>query len=195
MAIRYIVGVDEAGRGPLAGPVSVGAICVPISFPKSFLKGVKDSKKLSKKKREEWFSKIKSASNKKLSYQFSFATAHTIDKRGIVRAVSLSISRALSRFHVSPIKTLVLLDGGLKAPSRYPHQKTIIGGDEKEPLIALASIVAKVLRDRRMVRYAKFHPRYSFEVHKGYGTALHRKLLKKYGPSIIHRRSFIKNLK
>jgi ribonuclease HII len=89
----------------------------------------------------------------------------------------------------------ILLDGGLKAPPKYLNQKTIIGGDEKEPLIALASIVAKVLRDRRMVRYAKIHPKYSFEVHKGYGTALHRRLIKKHGPSVLHRRSFIKNLK
>ncbi|MDP2704826.1 MAG: ribonuclease HII [Patescibacteria group bacterium] len=189
--IQYIVGIDEAGRGPLAGPVSVGAVVVPVGFPKAFFKHIRNSKALSLAKREEWFSKLK---KQKILYSVSFSSSVTIDKKGIAKAVRLCIARLLKRLKVNPKRSLVLLDGSLKAPPSFSFQKTIIGGDEKEPIISLASIIAKVLRDRRMVRYAKLYPNYSFEIHKGYGTSLHIKRIKKHGPSLLHRRSFLKNI-
>lgn len=189
--IRYIVGIDEAGRGPLAGPVSVGAVVIPVRFPRSFFKGIRNSKALSLEKREKWFLKLQ---KEKILYGVSFSSSITIDKKGITKAVQACIKRLLDRLELNPKYSLVLLDGSLKAPAVYPFQKTIIGGDEKEPIISLASIVAKVLRDRKMVRYSKMYPNYFLEVHKGYGTQLHLKLIKKYGPSNIHRTSFLKNI-
>ncbi len=190
--IRYIVGIDEAGRGPLAGPVSVGVICIPIKFPRQFFKGIKDSKALSSHQREEWFKKIKAQKKLGLVYTVSFRTAGRIDKKGIIVSIKECIQSALIRLNISPKHSLILLDGGLKAPSEFRFQKTIIRGDVKKPVIALASIVAKVLRDRKMIRYAKLYPKYFFDIHKGYGTKLHRKLIKKHGPSFLHRKSFLK---
>ena len=135
-------------------------------------------------KRKEWFSKLK---KQKILYGVSFSSSVTIDKKGIAKAVRLCIARLLKRLEVNSKRSLVLFDGSLKAPPSFSFQKTIIGGDEKEPIISLASIVAKVLRDRRMVRYAKLYPNYSFEIHKGYGTSLHIKRIKKYGPSTEER--------
>lgn len=188
----YIIGIDEVGRGPLAGPVAVGVVCVPVGFSMKFFRGIKDSKQLSEKAREEWFAKIRAESKKrKLKYKVSFASPQTIDKRGIVKAISQCIESCLRRLEVLPQRTLVLLDGSLKAPKEFKNQKTIIGGDESEPVISAGAIMAKVSRDRRMIRLAKKYPRYSFHIHKGYGTALHYKKIKKHGLSKIHRRSFI----
>ncbi|MCK5059814.1 MAG: ribonuclease HII [Candidatus Pacebacteria bacterium] len=194
MLVKYIIGIDEAGRGPLAGPVAVGAVCVGVNFKKSFLKGIKDSKGLSEKQREEWFRKIIEEMKRGwLSYKVSFVSARVIDKQGISKAVSKAIVRTLTRLNVSPKQVKIFLDGSLYAPKEFT-QKTIIRGDETIPLISLASVIVKVLRDRRMKRYAKRFPLYKLEVHKGYGTELHRKLIKKHGPSELHRLSFLKNI-
>lgn len=193
--IRYIVGIDEAGRGPLAGHVAVGAFCVgagadSIRNFKKFSAGVKDSKKLSEKKREEWLEKIHK--EKKFSFAVSFASAEMIDKHGIVFAIRHALALSLKKLKIASGNTLVLLDGGLRAPEEYVFQKTIIKGDEKEPVISFASIAAKVLRDRKMIALAKRYPQYGFEKHKGYGTAAHYEAIAKHGVlEKIHRKSFL----
>ena len=191
MQYKYVIGIDEAGRGPLAGPVYVGGVCIKGAVPEIF-GAVKDSKKLSPKKREEWFSLIQEyAASDAFSFRSSYVAAVGIDTYGIVRSVHTAIRRIMHSFAPPPEETLVLLDGGLRAPKKYDNQRTIIRGDEKEAIIALASIVAKVMRDKRMIQYAEKYPEYGFEYHKGYGTKLHRKLIAEKGVSPIHRLSFI----
>ena len=192
--IRYLVGIDEAGRGPLAGPVAVGAFFVRTDSRgfKKFSAGVKDSKKLSAKKREEWFAKMQ---NEKKSGNFSFAvsfgSAEMIDTRGINFAIRHALAQSLKKLGIPPEQTLVLLDGGLRAPEEYLFQKTIIKGDEKEPVISLASIAAKVSRDKKMTVFAMRYPEYGFEKHKGYGTAAHYEAIARHGVLDIHRKSFL----
>ena len=195
--MSYILGVDEAGRGPLAGPVAVAVIAVRAGHPiLRKLRGVRDSKKLSERQREAWFACIRNWSGQgSLQYAISFSSAGVIDKRGIVKAVSAALTRAIRRLKLSPKNSRVMLDGSLYAPSEFIFQKTIIGGDEKVRIIALASIVAKVMRDRWMKRLAKKYPEYSFEVHKGYGSQKHIRTIRKHGLSEIHRRSFCKNFR
>ena len=190
----YIVGVDEAGRGPLAGPVSVGVAVVPKGFKWNIIQGVNDSKKLSEKKRVEIFeiAKVLKKENK-INYAVSLVGASVIDRIGISKAVALGISRSLKRLELNPLKVEVLLDGLLHAPSEYRNQKTIIKGDSKEKVIGLASILAKVTRDKHMIRVASTYNKYDFHIHKGYGTKSHRTKIAKYGLSKIHRKSFCKN--
>jgi ribonuclease HII len=190
--VRYIIGIDEAGRGPLAGPVSIGAVCIPITFKKTFWKGVKNSKALSLKQREFWFTKIRAAQKAgKLSYAVALVGNKIIDEKGISYAIRLGMKRILKRLGVRPSQTQVLLDGSLYAPKEYTRQKTIIKGDEKEPVIALASITAKVTRDRKIVRLSSQYPKYNFEIHKGYGTKAHIQAIKRHGASALHRKSFL----
>lgn len=192
----YIVGIDEAGRGPLAGPVAVGAVMVSRKRLKEFaalFRGVKDSKKLSAQKREIWFQKLKTAQQAGLiRFCVSFSGSGTIDKRGINAAIASSIAASLKGLSCPPQNSLILLDGGLRAPREYRNQKTIIRGDEKIMIISLASIAAKVLRDRLMEKFSLEFPQYGLEQHKGYGTKEHFKKIKKHGLSKIHRRSFLK---
>tara|TARA_Y100000310_G_scaffold63585_1_gene59040 strand:- start:26324 stop:26965 length:642 start_codon:yes stop_codon:yes gene_type:complete len=191
--IKYIIGIDEVGRGPVAGGVAVGAVLLPLSFTKRHFRGVRDSKKLTAKARNEWFENIKSKKkNGSLNYAVSFTGHNRVDRVGIARAVRSALNRALVRLDANPRECLILLDGGLRAPEEFIFQKTIIRGDQKEFVIALASIVAKVTRDRRMVRISKTYPEYGFELHKGYGTKLHYNKIKKHGMCDIHRRSFLK---
>ena len=196
MAKRYLIGVDEAGRGPLAGSVAVGVFAVPSKSVLKKFRGVKDSKQLSEKQREEWFRKIRAFSkNGEVHYAASFSRPATIDSRGLSYAVYSALNRALRRLEkdgVDCVNSKILLDGSLYASSRYSDQTTIIDGDAKEPVIALASICAKVLRDRRMKKMAHEYPGYGFEIHKGYGTAAHYKAIKKHGLTPEHRRSFLK---
>jgi len=191
--MKHIVGIDEAGRGPLAGLVAVGAVRVKEGFNKRFFRGIKDSKKLSEKKREQWFKKISEVRPRgDLDFVVSLVSEKIIDKHGIAYAVRLGIKRCLEKLK---IKTgdQIFLDGGIKAPDKFIHQKTIIKGDEKVSVISLASICAKVTRDRYMVRLSKKYPEYGFEIHKGYGTLMHRKNIKKYGITDVHRKSFLKH--
>ena len=193
MEKRFLIGIDEAGRGPLAGPVSVGVVMVPTQFDFRLLKGVRDSKQMKELGREIWFEKLRVLEKEKLlRYIVVFSSARFIDEYGIVPAVRAAIARALRSLEVVPENTEILLDGALRAPARFVYQKTIIGGDESEPLIALASIAAKVKRDRLMRRLAVTYPEWGFEVHKGYGTKKHREALIQYGLCDIHRRSFCK---
>jgi ribonuclease HII len=194
-----LIGIDEAGRGPLAGPIAVGAFAVRSKrILKRFL-GVKDSKQLSRKQREEWFEKIKEEKKKgNVHYAVSFCRAEVIDAHGLTWATAASLNRCLKKLEKKSAampESRVLLDGSLHASTRYLNQTTIIDGDSKEPIIALASICAKVLRDRKMTRFAKEFPVYGFEIHNGYGTKSHYRAIRKHGLSPLHRRSFLKNIK
>jgi len=191
-----MLGVDEVGRGPLAGPVAVGVVAVPEGFDvlKEFV-GVADSKKLSEKRREKIFEMLLArVALGDARFTVELESAETVDNEGIATAVRRALWRGvnaltdkighrMSNFHI-------LLDGALRAPPEYA-QETIINGDELIPLISLASIAAKVTRDRLMVELAKKYPLYGFEKHKGYGTAFHYEMLEKHGLCDIHRRSFI----
>jgi ribonuclease HII len=197
--MTHIVGIDEAGRGPLAGPVSVGAVRI-LNDPstslrvKKFFKGIKDSKQLSAEERELWYSLALEAKKRgELDFSVALVSERVIDTHGIAYAVRLGIRRCLKRLEVSE-ESQIFLDGALKAPEAFKHQLTVIRGDEKIPVVSLASIVAKVTRDRKMVRLARQFPQFSFEVNKGYGTRVHLSALEKYGLTAIHRRSFLKNL-
>ena len=195
MTKNYTVGIDEVGRGPIAGPVAVGAVLLQPQIQNSkfkILKGVKDSKQLSEKQREEWFTQIQEWYKEGiLDYRVTFVSPRIIDSIGIVPALHRALVGSLNGLEVEPEKTHVLLDGGLKAPDVWQNQETIIRGDASEPVIALASIVAKVLRDRKMVQYAKKYPEYGFEKHKGYGTRAHYVALKHYGVCPLHRLTFV----
>ncbi len=192
---QFLIGIDEAGRGPLAGPVAVGAVIVKSDFNKKLLKGIRDSKKLSEMQREVWFMKLKQWKKEGyINYAVSLVGAHIIDSKGISHAIRKGISTCLRRLEADAAKTQVFLDGSLKAPKHFKEQKTIIGGDDKVPLISLASVAAKVTRDRKMYKLAKVYHKYDFQLHKGYGTQAHRDKILKFGPSDIHRMSFLKNI-
>lgn len=178
-----IAGVDEAGRGPLAGDVYAAAVILP-KFEK--IEYLNDSKKLSEKRREELYDIIK---EKALCFAVAAASAREIDELNIRNATFLAMNRAISGLLKKP--DIVLIDGNAMEGCEYPFE-CVIGGDGKSASIAAASILAKVERDRYMRKLAEKYPEYAFEKHKGYGTALHIELLKKYGPCEEHRRTFIK---
>lgn len=189
------MGIDEVGRGPLAGPVAVCVLVLHENFPKNEFKNFRDSKKLSAHLRESWLLKIeKQKQLGTLNYSLKFESARVIDKKGLSFAINNALDRALDSLKLSPTKCFVLLDGGLKAPPKYLKQKTIIKGDEKELAIALASIVAKVKRDALMIKWSFKYPTYQFSKHKGYGTRAHYLAIKKHGLCPIHRRSFLRHL-
>ena len=191
---KYIIGIDEVGRGPLAGPVAVCAFKMPVNFNAKFFGKNKDSKKLTPEKREEIFVRLKILKKEKVvDYFVSYESAKRIDTVGLSKAIKNCLEKSLSKLKVKPERCLVLLDGGLKAPKKYINQKTIIRGDEKERAIAFASIVAKVSRDALMCKLAKKYPEYCFEIHKGYGTKKHCESIRKNGLSAEHRRCFCKN--
>jgi ribonuclease HII len=189
----YRIGIDEAGRGPLAGPVSIGAVKLGKAFNTKLLTTLrgKDSKKLSEKDREIWFTSIKEwKKNGHLDFHVALVSHTIIDQYGISYAIKKGIKECLRKVKADGEVTLILLDGSLKAPEEFLNQKTIIKGDEKETIIGLASIAAKVTRDAYMKRIARKYPLYNFEVHKGYGTRNHSENIKKYGLSEIHRKTF-----
>lgn len=194
MACAYTIGVDEVGRGPLAGPVCIGACLVKAAGRGATFVGIRDSKQLSEKGRLRWASRLRRAATEG---QCRLATALVkeayIDRRGLSAALKLAVRRALRKLGAAPNSCRVLLDGCLYAPRAFVFQKTIIGGDETEPLIAAASIVAKVRRDRFMCRLGRRYPEYGFETHKGYGTRKHFEALRRHGLSPAHRRSFLKD--
>ena len=198
--MRYLIGIDEAGRGPLAGPVAVGAVLVPVDFDWKLVEGVRDSKKLSEKKREEIFVRAgELEKSHSLRYAVSTSSAAYIDRYGIVPAIKRALAEALFKVTVTEDGPLhakdgpryeILLDGGLHAPPQFSTQKSIIRGDDTEPIISLASIMAKVTRDRLMKRLSPKYPEYDFHVHKGYGTLAHRSAIQMYGLSEVHRTTF-----
>jgi len=180
---RFICGVDEAGRGPLAGPVCAAAVMLPMDID---IPGLNDSKKLTDKKRRELFPII---CEKAIAYGIAFADHTEIDKINILQATYLAMERAIAQLHIKP--DIALIDGNRAKDFGIPCQ-TIVGGDGKSASIAAASVLAKVTRDNYMVEIAEKYPMYGFEVHKGYGTKVHYTALGKYGPSAIHRMTFLK---
>ncbi len=183
--IKYICGIDEAGRGPLAGPVVVGAVILP---RESFIEGINDSKKVSEKKREKIYEEIVSQA---ISYSVGIIDQKTIDEINILNATKLGVKKAIEGLSIKP--DMILVDALTNIETFGIPYKSIIKGDAKEYSIAAASIIAKVTRDRMMLEWDKIYPQYGFAKHKGYGTAMHIQALKENGPCMLHRRSFIKN--
>ena len=194
---RFLIGIDEAGRGPLAGPVAVGAVKVPADFNWSLVEGAKDSKQMTSKSRDALYKKMCALRKEgKLDFAVAFSSASIIDKRGIVPAIQSALDRALAKItKVGALYCEVLLDGGLHAPNEFKNQKTIIRGDQSQPAISLASIAAKVTRDRLMIRMAQKYPAYGFDIHKGYGTFVHRQAIKGGGVCELHRTTFCTKLR
>lgn len=186
-----MVGIDESGRGPLSGPVVAAAVMIKKS--KFKIQNLKDSKKLSPKKREEIYGILKSSPW--VEWGIGRVSQKVIDKINILQATRLAMERAVKKLKIknNPRKKskidFLLIDGNFGIALDIP-QKSIIRGDEKVFLIKVASVVAKVTRDRAMLRYHRQYPRYRFDKHKGYGTKLHLKMLKKYGPCKLHRKTF-----
>jgi ribonuclease HII len=192
---KYIIGIDEVGRGPIAGPVAVGSCVFLTPEAKKLFRGVKESKQLTEIQREEWFLKIcKAQHDGHLDFYVTFQSHKIIDTKGLVFAIRTALYTSLHKLEIKPTECRVLLDGGLRAPAHFKDQKTIIKGDEKETIIALASICAKVLRDREMREVAKKYPAYKFEDHKGYGTPGHYQVLLRKGITPLHRKSFLRKL-
>ena len=181
--IRVICGVDEAGRGPLAGPVCAAAVILPAHLE---LPGLTDSKKLTDKRRRELFPLIQEQA---IAYGIGFATEQEIDEINILQATFLAMQRALDQLSVRP--DLALIDGNREKDFGLPV-KTVVKGDSLSANIAAASILAKVTRDNLMVEMAEKYPQYGFEIHKGYGTKAHYAALREFGASPIHRMSFLK---
>ena len=177
-----ICGVDEAGRGPLAGPVCAAAV---ILRPNDIIEGVNDSKKLTEKKREVLFDIIK---ERAVSYSIAFATVEEIEEINILNATMLAMKRAISGLKISA--DYAIIDGN-KVPDLNIPCESIVKGDAKSMSIAAASILAKVSRDRLLLEYARQYPQYGFEKHKGYGTKVHTQAIKEYGPCPVHRMSFL----
>jgi ribonuclease HII len=186
---QTIVGIDEAGRGPLAGPVYVGLAAACNSFDFTQFPTLTDSKQMSEADRERIYNHILEGDNK-VEYTIRYSTPQVIDKQGINPAINRAINRGLRNLDISTDNSKLLLDGGLSAPAKY-RQESITKGDAKEPVISLASVLAKVARDKKMRRLAKKHPQYGFEKHKGYGTNHHRRKINKFGVCDIHRKSFL----
>ncbi|MCI6616173.1 ribonuclease HII [Ruminococcus sp.] len=179
---KAICGVDEAGRGPLAGPVCAAAVILP---PNTIIDGVNDSKKLTEKKREALFNVIKETA---VSYCIAYASVEEIESINILNATMLAMKRAVEGLDVKA--DYAMIDGN-KMPPLDIDGETIVKGDAKSMSIACASILAKVSRDRLLYEYAKEYPQYQFDKHKGYGTAAHREAIIKYGPCPYHRMSFL----
>ena len=181
--LAFVAGVDEAGRGPLAGPVCAAAVILPEQYE---LPGLNDSKKLTEKRREALYDRIIECA---VSYGIAFASVEEIESMNILAAALLAMNRAIAQLQPQP--DIALIDGNTTRSIEVPAQ-SIIGGDGKCACIAAASVLAKVTRDRLMVEQAALYPGYGFEKHKGYGTKAHYQALDELGPSPIHRMSFLK---
>lgn len=190
---QFIIGVDEVGRGPLAGPVAVGAVVVTPAMIRRF-RDIKESKQLTPKAREEWYARIQKSVGDDLRFAVSFVSASKTDRKGIAWSIRRALAASLKKLAVNPDECRVLLDGGLSAPPEYVLQQTIVRGDATETAIAMASVVAKVLRDRCMVRLDKKYPKYGFAIHKGYGTKRHIHAISKHGVSPEHRLTFLSRI-
>lgn len=183
---KYVCGVDEAGRGPLAGPVFAAAVILPEGI---IIEGVNDSKKLTEKKREALFDVI---CENALAYNISAVDEATIDKINILQATYAAMTDAVNGLDIKP--DVALIDGNRIPPQLEVKSRCIVKGDALSMSIACASILAKVSRDRFMLRIAEMYPEYMFEKHKGYGTALHVEKILEYGASPVHRKSFLKKI-
>ncbi len=183
--VEYICGIDEAGRGPLAGPVVVGAVILPKD---SFIEGINDSKKISEKKREKLYDII---TEEAIAYSVGIVSQNTIDEINILNATKLGVKIALEELKFKP--DMIMIDALKGMDTLGIPYMSIIKGDAKCYSISAASIIAKVTRDRLMRQWDELYPVYGFSKHKGYGTKEHIENIKKYGPCILHRKTFIKN--
>ena len=183
---KLICGVDEAGRGPLAGPVCAAAVILPDDLE---IEGLNDSKKLSEKKREQLYDVI---IEKAIAYSVAYGTLEEIEEKNILNATFLAMNRAIEG--LKTVADFALIDGNKIPTDIKIPAAAIVKGDAKSMSIAAASILAKVSRDRLLLEYDKKYPQYQFAKHKGYGTKLHTDLIKEFGPSEIHRLSFLKNI-
>lgn len=182
---KVVCGIDEAGRGPLAGPVCAAAVILPSGLE---IEGLNDSKKLSEKKREALYDIIK---EKAVAYSIALVDEKTIDEINILQATFLAMRNAVDGLSVKP--DIALIDGNQK-PGLSIEQRTIVKGDAKSMSVAAASILAKVTRDRFMLELDKQYPQYQFAKHKGYGTKLHYECIAEHGVSPVHRRTFLKKI-
>ena len=183
---NFVCGVDEAGRGPLAGPVCAAAVILPEG---TVIDGLNDSKKLSEKKREILFDVIK---EKSIAWSVAFASVEEIEEHNILNATFIAMNRAIEGLSLKA--DFALIDGNRVPKDIKIPCETVVKGDSKSMSIAAASVLAKVTRDRLMLELNEKYPIYEFKKHKGYGTALHMDLIRKYGPSECHRPSFLKKL-
>ena len=181
-----ICGVDEAGRGPLAGPVCAAAVILPVG---AVIEGLDDSKKLTEKKREKLYDIIKETA---VAYSVAYGTLEEIETVNILEATYLAMNRAIEGLTIKP--DFALIDGNRVPRGIKIACETIVKGDSKSMSVAAASVLAKVTRDRLMLEYDKKYPEYNFKKHKGYGTKEHTELIRQYGPCEIHRLSFLKNI-
>ena len=182
---KAICGVDEAGRGPLAGPVAAAAVILPFGTE---IHGLGDSKKLTEKKREVLYDKITDIA---LAYSIALASCEEVDSLNVLQATFLAMNRAIAGLAVRP--DIAVIDGNQNIGIEC-FSKCVVRGDSISPSIAAASILAKVTRDRHMLKMAERFPEYGFEKHKGYGTKLHYEMIQKHGVSEIHRRSFLRKV-
>lgn len=190
----YIIGIDEVGRGPIAGPVTVAAVAIRSDHKLAVLSLAEDSKTLSPDMRQYIYKEACKVRGRGMWFSVASVPARTIDTVGINTAIQKAIARNLARLESEGIRadnSFVFLDGSLTAPAAY-KQKTVIGGDAKIKIVSLASIIAKVTRDMYMVRMAKKYKGYGFEQHKGYGTELHYTNLRRLGMTDMHRQTFCK---
>ena len=183
--INYICGIDEAGRGPLAGPVVVGAIILPKD---SFIEGVNDSKKVSEKKIEMLYEQL---TKEAIAWSVGIVDQNLIDEVNILNATKMALTEAISKLEKKP--ELIMVDALENIDTMGINYKSIIKGDAKIYSISAASIIAKVTRDRIMKKWDEIYPEYGFAKHKGYGTAMHISAIKEYGICSIHRKTFVKN--
>ena len=192
----WVIGIDEVGRGPLAGPVYVCGIAMKMSeYKKMKWRGLTDSKKMTSGARESWHALAHELQlENKIKIALASQSAINIDRHGINPSISKCIEAILSELKLDPKKVLVLLDGGLKAPKKYTHQQTIIRGDSKKKIISLASVVAKVTRDNEMEKVGGKYPLYKWGANKGYGTKAHIEAIKEYGITPLHRRSYLSRI-
>lgn len=198
MEPKWIVGVDEVGRGPVAGPVYVCAFACEAEHVSEILAGtelpLRDSKKLTKKMREKWFEYLKTlVKERRARYIMTKASNTEIDELGIAACIRAAVNNCLEKLELDLTDTKVFLDGGLHAHPKFV-QETLIKGDENVPVIALASIVAKVSRDAEMEDLAKEYPEYAWEKNSGYGTKAHMDAIREKGTSPLHRISFLRNV-
>ncbi len=190
---KWVIGIDEVGRGPVAGPVAVCACAISVlDYKKNKWKGLNDSKKMSIKNRNLWYQEsLKLKASGKIKFSVIYRSNTFIDKKRISQAIRECIADTLNNLKLNPKDCLVLLDGSLKAPKEYLDQKTIIKGDQKEKIISLASVIAKVSRDKKMEALHKKYPKYGWNTNKGYGTKSHYKAIASNGLSPLHRKTFL----
>jgi ribonuclease HII len=199
--IETVVGVDEAGRGPLAGPLAVGVVTFPRAKTAELEQALadfpigRDSKKMSAKMRAHWYACLRQLQTDKiLDFKVTFVSPKYIDDYGMSAALRYGLAKSLTDLAVEPEFSSLLLDGSLKAAPKFKQQITIIKGDEKEMIIGLASIAAKVCRDFYMTKMAAVYPAYDFAKHKGYGTAAHCEAIRQAGTCPLHRQSFLSRI-